>query len=187
MAKQNKSLQLVNGNAPVVKIALFSQTIRKTFWDFGIPMKMVEVKIEKDNLCFIFQPVEPVRMHIIKSFEDDLRFSLAHEKIEIIAPMPNTKAIGIAVYMNVSRDIYGIPEPEGIPSPWMSGDDDLYEDALRAVIEAGKASTAYLQRKLRVGYARAAQLIDMLEERGIVGPGDGSAPRELLIDPDDEY
>lgn len=59
-------------------------------------------------------------------------------------------------------------------------DDPLYEDAKRAVIEAGKASTSYLQRKLKVGYSRAARLIDLLEENGVVGPADGSKPREVL-------
>ncbi len=59
-------------------------------------------------------------------------------------------------------------------------DDDLYEDARVAVLEAGKASTSYLQRKLRVGYSRAARLIDMLEERGEIGPADGSRPREII-------
>lgn len=60
-------------------------------------------------------------------------------------------------------------------------DDELYEDARMTVIEAGKASTSYLQRKLGVGYARAARLIDMLEERGVIGPGSGAKPREVLI------
>jgi S-DNA-T family DNA segregation ATPase FtsK/SpoIIIE len=59
-------------------------------------------------------------------------------------------------------------------------DDDLYEDARLAVIEGGKASTSYLQRRLRVGYSRAARLIDMLEERGVIGPGEGSKPRQIL-------
>jgi S-DNA-T family DNA segregation ATPase FtsK/SpoIIIE len=59
-------------------------------------------------------------------------------------------------------------------------DDDMYEAARAAVIEAGKASTSYIQRKLRVGYARAARLVDMLEERGVIGPGDGAKPREIL-------
>ena len=59
-------------------------------------------------------------------------------------------------------------------------DDDLYAAAHMAVLEAGKASTSYLQRKLRVGYARAARLVDMLEERGVIGPGDGAKPREIL-------
>ncbi len=59
-------------------------------------------------------------------------------------------------------------------------DDDLYEEARQIVIETGKASTSFLQRKLGVGYARAARLIDILEERGIVGPGNGAKPREVL-------
>ncbi len=68
----------------------------------------------------------------------------------------------------------------------LDGDDDgdeLYEDARMTVIEAGKASTSFLQRKLGVGYARAARLVDMLEERGVVGPGSGSKPRDVLIKP----
>ncbi len=59
-------------------------------------------------------------------------------------------------------------------------DDDMYEQAKAAVEEAGKASTSYLQRKLRVGYGRAARLIDLLHERGVVGPADGARPREVI-------
>jgi len=59
-------------------------------------------------------------------------------------------------------------------------DDELYEEARATVIEAGKASTSYLQRKLKLGYARAARLIDVLESRGVIGPGDGAKPREVL-------
>ncbi len=59
-------------------------------------------------------------------------------------------------------------------------DDDLYEEAKQIVIEAGKASTSYIQRKLRVGYARAARLMDILEARGVIGPADGAKPREVL-------
>jgi len=59
-------------------------------------------------------------------------------------------------------------------------DDELYGAARSAVEEAGRASTSYLQRKLRIGYSRAARLIDILEEKGIVGPADGSRPREIL-------
>jgi len=66
-------------------------------------------------------------------------------------------------------------------------EDDLYEDAKQAVIEANKASTSYLQRKLRVGYSRAARLIDILEERGVIGPGEGSKPREVLAGKESDY
>jgi len=59
-------------------------------------------------------------------------------------------------------------------------DDDMYEQARQVVIETQKASPSFLQRKLGVGYARAARLIDQLEERGIVGPGNGAKPRDVL-------
>jgi len=60
-------------------------------------------------------------------------------------------------------------------------DDDLWRDAVSVVIEGRKASTSLLQRRLRVGYARAARLIETMEEKGIVGPADGARPREVLI------
>jgi DNA segregation ATPase FtsK/SpoIIIE, S-DNA-T family len=59
-------------------------------------------------------------------------------------------------------------------------DDDLYHDAVRVVCEMGRASTSTLQRRLRIGYGRAARLIDLMEKDGIVGPPDGSKPREVL-------
>ena len=65
-----------------------------------------------------------------------------------------------------------------------SADDDLYEEAKQTVISAQKASTSYLQRKLGVGYSRAAKLIDILEEKGVIGPGQGSKPRDVLVSAD---
>lgn len=64
-------------------------------------------------------------------------------------------------------------------------EDDLYGEAKEAVISAGKASTSYLQRKLRVGYSRAARLMDILEEKGVIGPPEGSKPREILVGSDE--
>ena len=61
-------------------------------------------------------------------------------------------------------------------------DDELYEEAKKVVIQAKKASASLLQRRLRVGYARAARLLDMLEENSVIGPGDGAKPREVYID-----
>jgi S-DNA-T family DNA segregation ATPase FtsK/SpoIIIE len=65
------------------------------------------------------------------------------------------------------------------------GDDNdpMYDDAVRLVYEFGKASTSLLQRRLRIGYGRAAHLIDMMYNDGLVGPADGSKPRELLKSP----
>jgi len=65
-------------------------------------------------------------------------------------------------------------------------DDDLYQDAVRCVIESGKASASLLQRRLRVGYGRASRLIDTMEEQGIIGPADGARPRDVLVSSLDE-
>ena len=59
-------------------------------------------------------------------------------------------------------------------------DDPLFEDVKRIVLETKKASASFLQRRLRIGYSRAARLIDMLEEKGIVGPADGAKPRDVF-------
>lgn len=65
-------------------------------------------------------------------------------------------------------------------------DDELYEEARETVVQAGKASTSFLQRKLRIGYARAARLVDMLEERGVIGAGSGAKAREVIDRTDSE-
>lgn len=67
-----------------------------------------------------------------------------------------------------------------------SEDVEMYEQAKQVVQESGKASASFLQRRLRIGYARAARMIDLLEEQGVVGPASGSKPREVLIGADDE-
>lgn len=61
------------------------------------------------------------------------------------------------------------------------GEDDLYDDALSVILDSNKASASLLQRRLRIGYARAARLLDLLEENGVVGPVNGAKPREILI------
>lgn len=60
------------------------------------------------------------------------------------------------------------------------GDEDMFHDAVRVVIENRKASTSLLQRRLRIGYGRAARLIEEMEEQGIIGQADGSRPREVF-------
>ncbi|PIQ92610.1 MAG: cell division protein FtsK [Parcubacteria group bacterium CG11_big_fil_rev_8_21_14_0_20_39_14] len=71
---------------------------------------------------------------------------------------------------------------------WGEGrsDEELYEQAREEVIRAKKASASFLQRRLRIGYARAARIIDMLEDRGVVGPGEGAKPREVYFEENDQ-
>ena len=63
----------------------------------------------------------------------------------------------------------------------MGDEDELFEEAKEIIVNAGKASTSLLQRRLRIGYSRAASILDMLEENGIISPSNGSKPREILI------
>ena len=74
--------------------------------------------------------------------------------------------------------------PEGGGGSGGGEDDPVYQDAVKLVVEFGKASTSLLQRRLRIGYGRAAHLIDLMEQDGIVGAADGPKPREVLKRPD---
>jgi S-DNA-T family DNA segregation ATPase FtsK/SpoIIIE len=67
-----------------------------------------------------------------------------------------------------------------LDSDSLEDEDELYETAREEVISSGKASTSYLQRRLGIGYSRAAKLIDLLEKKGVVGPANGSKPREII-------
>ena len=110
---------------------------------------------------------------------------------EIAAAVEFWKAQGLAQY---EQKFLEVPkeEREGVAATGDSdsGDDgeaehdELYHDAVRLVIEFGKASTSLLQRRLRIGYGRAAHLIDLMESDGIVGAADGPKPREVLKKPD---
>ena len=66
-----------------------------------------------------------------------------------------------------------------------SESDPLTNEAIELVVKTGKASASYLQRRFRVGYARAARLLDILEEKGVIGPGSGAKPRDILMKRED--
>jgi len=103
---------------------------------------------------------------------------------EITAVVEFWKAQGEAEY--VTGFLEGPKDEKGRDLDANGGEDnndELFEDAVRLVLEFGKASTSLIQRRLRVGYGRAAHLIDMMENDGIVGPADGSKPREILKSP----
>ena len=118
--------------------------------EMGKPIRLQSAFITEDE-------VKKVTAHLAKSYEDVLPDTISFE--------PEAGHGG-------RESLFGTALDAG-------DDDDLYEEARVAVAAAGKASASYLQRKLKVGYARAARLIDMLEERGVVGPGEGAKPREV--------
>ena len=69
----------------------------------------------------------------------------------------------------------------GVYEPEAGSDEDVLERAIEIVVEAGQASTSSLQRRLKLGYARAARMMDELEEMGIIGPYEGAKPRKTLM------
>ncbi len=72
----------------------------------------------------------------------------------------------------------------GVPEEAADSDDPVLDEAIKVVVELGQASTSLLQRKLKLGYARAARIIDQMEERGIIGGYEGAKPRQVLITPE---
>jgi len=107
---------------------------------------------------------------------------------EIAAVVEFWRAQGLAEYeekfLQAPKDEHGSSEGGSSGEIGEEENDPLYNDAVRLVIEFGKASTSLLQRRLRIGYGRAAHLIDLMERDGIVGAADGPKPREVLKRPD---
>ncbi len=170
----------------VKRIAVFSDTICSTFKTFGVEMHIVEVKVNPDYLCFCLIPLVPVRMSTVQAFQDDLRFALGRDSVEVIAPLPDTKQVAVYLYMNVAREVFDVPEPEGVPSPWTVADDELYIKAEQLIIHSGNVSTSYLQRMLKIGYGRAARLLDLMEERGVIDPEERRHSSEHYFDDDSD-
>ncbi len=90
------------------------------------------------------------------------------------------KSYGEPEYIDDEIFVDDEDEDVGGPGLFSDGDDPLYDQALQIVVQAGKASASYIQRRLKIGYNRAARLVEEMEERGIVGPQNGSKPREII-------
>jgi DNA segregation ATPase FtsK/SpoIIIE-like protein len=106
------------------------------------------------------------------------------EKIDKVIDKQNAQFTDIMIQVKLTRD--EISERNAAAELDYSGDvegtdDDMYEPARETVIAANRASTSFIQRKLGIGYSRAAKLMDTLEEEGVIGPANGSKPREILV------
>jgi S-DNA-T family DNA segregation ATPase FtsK/SpoIIIE len=106
-----------------------------------------------------------VRDHEIKKITEYLKKEDEPEYLEEVTKKP---AFGVS--------IPGLDLGTGSDS-----DDELLSDAKEVIVQAGRASASLLQRRLKVGYARAARLLDLMEEQGIIGPADGAKPRDVFI------
>jgi S-DNA-T family DNA segregation ATPase FtsK/SpoIIIE len=98
---------------------------------------------------------------------------------EVEAVVAHVKTFGEPDYID-DEIFFDEEEEESEPSLFSGADDPLYEKALEIVMQQGKASASYIQRRLKIGYNRSARLVEEMEHRGVVGPAQGSKPRELL-------
>jgi len=127
---------------------------------------------EGDMLLLTPSMSKPKRIQGAWVTEDEVQKIAMHLHMQS-PPQYNDEVVSQPVHLNGKG---------GVVMDFDSGSDDLmYNDALRVVVDSGKASASLLQRRLRVGYARAARLIETMEDQGIIGPADGARPREVLI------
>lgn len=162
---------LIKANIPTrIALQVSSQIDSRTILDQGGAEKLLGAG---DMLYSCAENPHPERLQSAFISEDEVKKVVEYLRKAYIDEIPNT----IELTGNIDKGGNNL-FTDSINGD--DGDDDLYEDARMTVIEAGKASTSYLQRKLGVGYARAAKLIDMLEERHVIGAGNGAKPRDVL-------
>ena len=176
LSTQRPSVNIITGlikaNVPArIAFQVVSQIDSRTILDMSGAEKLLGAG---DMLFLSGEMSKPVRIqgayiseNEVKSVVKHLRDSYVDELTDEIN-FTNRNATGAIFSTSLEEDSFD------------GDDDELYEEAKETVIHAGKASTSYLQRKLRIGYARAARLMDMLEERGVIGAGSGAKPREVM-------
>ena len=162
---------LIKANIPArVALKVSSQVDSRTILDAGGAEKLLGA----GDMLYSSGDAQPERLQsafisetevkkVVKYLADTYRDEVSEEITLTAGSISADKSIFESALQNEEED-----------------DDEMYEEARACVMEAGKASTSYLQRKLKLGYARAARLMDKLEERGVISAGDGAKPREVL-------
>ena len=116
---------------------------------------------------------------VVDPFPTRIQGTLVND-LEVENVVDYVKQFGEPDYIDDEIFIDDDDDEESEPSYQSEGEDPLYDKALDIVIQAGKASASYIQRRLKIGYNRAARLVEEMEARGIVGPANGSKPREII-------
>ena len=163
---------LIKANIPTrIALKVASAVDSRTILDMGGAEKLLGAG---DALYMTGSMPNPVRVQSAYIPEDEVKAVVAHLKKSYRDALPDEIDLSVQSVAGAETMFSGSVGDD-------DADDDLFEDAKATVIQAGKASTSYLQRKLRVGYSRAARLMDLLEDKGIIGPANGSKPREVLV------
>lgn len=180
VSTQRPSVEVITGlikaNIPArVALQVASQIDSRTIIDQPGAEKLLG---RGDMLYLSNDSPQPERLQSAFISEDEVKAITAHLVDAYKDELPNEVNFTTANSNGSASDIFSASMDDG-------DEDEMYESAKEAIMEAGKASTSYLQRKLKLGYARAARLMDMLEDRGIIGPSDGAKPREVLLGRED--
>lgn len=176
LSTQRPSVKVITGlikaNIPArVALQVSSQVDSRTILDMGGAEKLLGAG---DTLFLSGEMSKPRRIQAPFTSESEVKKIVAHVAKGGEGQLPSE--INFSEATSDIDVVFSSTKGEEVE------EDELYPEAKQAVIEAGKASTSYLQRKLRIGYSRAARLVDMLEERGVIGAGDGAKPREIIGD-----
>ncbi|OEH85882.1 hypothetical protein BHU72_03665 [Desulfuribacillus stibiiarsenatis] len=175
IATQRPSVDVITGiikaNIPSrISFAVASQTDSRTILDMGGAEKLLG---RGDMLFYPVGASKPVRIQ---------GAYIAEEEIEAVVDF--IKKQKEATYNEELLKFDSVTEEKEASN---AIEDELYPQAVELILEVGQASVSFLQRKLKVGYARAARLIDSMEENGVVGPFEGSKPRDVLLTKDEYY
>ena len=178
LATQRPSVNVITGtikaNIPTrLALQVASQIDSRTILDQVGAEKLLG---QGDMLYLSGELAKPTRLQSAFIDEDELK-----RVVDYLKDQDSAYALD-----NINYDDGGDNNPDAFFSASVGDadedEDDLYAEAKQAVIEAKKASTSFLQRKLRIGYSRAARLIDALEDNGVIGAADGAKPREILVE-----
>lgn len=171
VATQRPSVEVITGLIKAnitsrIALQVASQIDSRTILDISGAEKLLG---NGDMLFLAGDTAKPRRIQGAYVSDQEVKRVIDFLREEVEAPEHNEGILETEVESDGERG--GAPD----------GDDDpLYGEAQEIITQAGKASASYLQRRLRVGYARAARLLDLLESRGVIGPADGAKPREVF-------
>lgn len=174
LATQRPSVDVITGlikaNIPArIGFTVASQVDSRTILDQVGAEKLLG---QGDMLLLTASMGKPKRIQGAWVTDDEVNRISDHLRMQS-APQYNNEVVAQPVQLNGKGGV--VMDFDG------AGGDDMFKDAVRVVLEGRKASTSYLQLRLRIGYSRAARIIAEMEEQGIIGPADGSRPREVLI------
>jgi len=179
VSTQRPSVEVITGLIKAnitarVALQVASQVDSRTILDSSGAEKL----LGNGDLLFVSAELsKPKRIQAAYVSEDEVHKVTDFVKKNNSAPDYDTETAEAVGIFNENKEVfddYGADNEE----------DELFEEAVKTVVEAKKASASLLQRRLKVGYARAARLLDIMESKGIVGPGEGAKPREILMDYD---